>query len=61
MDLARHYERVAPVMLPYAKDRPLALQAFPGGIEGKGFFLKAVPDYFPDWVQRVTVTSAAAP
>ena len=55
LDLARHYERVAPVMLPYVKDRPLALQAFPGGIDAKGFFMKAVPDYFPDWVQRVTV------
>ena len=54
-DLARHYERVAPVMLPYVKDRPLALQAYPGGIGAKGFFMKAVPDYFPDWVQRVTV------
>ncbi len=55
LDLARHYERVAPVMLPYVKDHPLALQSYPGGIEGKGFFVKAVPDYFPDWVQRVTV------
>ncbi len=42
-------------MLPYVKDRPLALQSFPDGIEGKGFFIKAVPDYFPEWVQRVTV------
>ena len=55
LDLARHYERVAPVMLPYVKDHPLALQSYPGGIEGKGFFVKAVPDYFPDWVERVTV------
>ncbi len=54
-DLAHHYERVAPVMLPYVKERPLALQVFPDGIDGKGFFMKAVPDYFPDWVDRVTV------
>jgi bifunctional non-homologous end joining protein LigD len=54
-DLARHYESVAPAMLPYVKERPLALQAFPNGIEQHGFFMKAVPDYFPDWVDRVTV------
>src|SRR3954468_21894381 len=54
-DLARHYERVAPAMLPYVKDRPLAVQAYPNGIEQHGFFMKAVPDYFPDWVDRVTV------
>src|SRR4051795_1466354 len=54
-DLARHYEAVAPAMLPYVKDRPLALQAFPNGVEQHGFFMKAVPDYFPDWIDRVTV------
>jgi bifunctional non-homologous end joining protein LigD len=55
LDLARHYERVAPAMLPYVRDRPLALQAFPKGIEDHGYFMKAVPDYFPDWIDRVTV------
>lgn len=55
LDLARHYERVAPLMLPYVKDRPLALQAYPDGIEGDGFFMKAVPKYFPEWVKRATM------
>ena len=55
LDLARHYERVAPLMVPYVRDRPLALQAYPDGIESKGFFLKSVPSYFPQWVKRVTV------
>ena len=55
LDLARHYERVALLMLPYVRDRPLALQAYPQGIEQKGFFLKSVPDYFPAWVKRVTL------
>jgi bifunctional non-homologous end joining protein LigD len=55
LDLARHYERVAPAMLPYVNDRPLAVQVFPKGIEEHGFFMKAVPDYYPDWIERVTV------
>jgi bifunctional non-homologous end joining protein LigD len=55
LDLARHYERVAEAMLPYVRERPLALQAFPKGIDEHGFFMKAVPDYFPSWVERVTV------
>ena len=55
LDLARHYERVAPAMIPYVKDRPLAMQGFPNGVEGQGFFLKAVPDYYPDWIARTTV------
>jgi bifunctional non-homologous end joining protein LigD len=55
LDLARHYERVAPVMLPYVSGRPLALQAFPNGVGEHGYFMKAVPGYFPDWVRRATV------
>jgi bifunctional non-homologous end joining protein LigD len=55
LDLARHYERAAPLMLPYIKDRPLALQAYPQGIERDGFFMKAVPGYFPDWIKRATM------
>ena len=55
LDLAHHYERVARLMLPYVHDRPLALQVYPEGIDHKGFFMKAVPDYFPDWVKRVTL------
>jgi bifunctional non-homologous end joining protein LigD len=54
-DLAAHYERVAEYMLPYVSGRPLALQAFPDGIEKSGYFMKAVPPYFPEWINRVTV------
>lgn len=53
--LARHYEQVAPAMLPHVRDRPLALQAFPNGIDQQGFFMKSVPKYFPDWIATVEV------
>ena len=55
LDLARHYRDVAPVMLPYVRDRPLSLQVFPQGIAGHGFFMKEVPKYFPDWIATVKV------
>jgi bifunctional non-homologous end joining protein LigD len=53
--LARHYERVAPAMIPHVRDRPLALQAFPNGTDASGFFMKSVPKYFPDWIATVEV------
>jgi bifunctional non-homologous end joining protein LigD len=53
--LAEHYENVAEAMLPHIRDRPLALQAFPNGIDEKGFFMKSVPRYFPEWITTVTV------
>jgi bifunctional non-homologous end joining protein LigD len=55
LDLARHYEHVGAAMLPHVRGRPLALQAFPDGVDGPGFFLKAIPRHFPDWIARATV------
>lgn len=55
LDLARHYERVAPVMLPYVSGRPVTLEGYPSGVERQGFYMKAIPGYFPDWVKRATV------
>ena len=53
--LAEHYERVAPMMVPHIRDRPLSLQVFPGGVERPGHFMKQAPEYFPRWVRRVTL------
>ncbi|TML75838.1 MAG: ATP-dependent DNA ligase [Actinobacteria bacterium] len=55
LDLARHYERVAPAMVPLVRDHPVAMHSFPEGVDGPGFFAKDVPRHFPDWIQRVTV------
>ncbi len=55
LDLARHYEAVAPAMIPHLRGRPLALQVFPQGIAGHGFFMKEVPAYFPDWIATAKV------
>jgi bifunctional non-homologous end joining protein LigD len=55
LDLARHYALVAPAMVPLVRDHPVAMHAFPGGVERPGYFMKDVPDHFPDWIPRVTV------
>ena len=54
LDLARHYENVAAAMVPHVHDRPLALEAFPQGIERRGYYMKSVPDY-PDWIATAQV------
>jgi bifunctional non-homologous end joining protein LigD len=55
LDLARHYDRVGPVMVPHVRDRPLALDAYPGGVQGGGYLVKQIPRHFPDWIARATV------
>ena len=54
-DLASYYERVSEWMLPHISFRPVSMQRFPDGIDGKGFFHKDIPAYFPDWLRRVEV------
>lgn len=54
-DLIDYCHRIAPCMLPHLRDRPLALERYPDGIEKPSFFQKAVASYYPDWIDRVTV------
>lgn len=54
-DLIDYYQRMARVALPYLRDRPLTMQRFPDGIAAQGFYQKETPDYFPDWIRRVSI------
>ncbi|HEX2028495.1 MAG TPA: non-homologous end-joining DNA ligase [Nitriliruptorales bacterium] len=53
--VVRYYARIAAVMLPHLRGRPLTLQRFPEGIAGSGFFMKDAPDHFPDWIRTAEV------
>jgi bifunctional non-homologous end joining protein LigD len=53
--LIDYYRRIAETMLPYVKDRPITMHRFPDGIDAEGFYQKEAPDYFPDWVRRVSI------
>jgi bifunctional non-homologous end joining protein LigD len=55
LDLARHYSAVSGAMLPHVRGRPLALQSFPQGVEGDGYFVKDAPAHFPDWIATAPV------
>jgi bifunctional non-homologous end joining protein LigD len=51
-DLVEYYERVAPWLLPYLRDRALVLARYPDGIGGKSFFQKDAPEWAPEWIRR---------
>ena len=53
--LIDYYQRIAPYMIPYVKNRLMTLQRFPKGIEGDGFYQKNTPDYFPAFIERKKV------
>jgi bifunctional non-homologous end joining protein LigD len=53
-DLIDYYAQVADTMVPHMKRYGVNMQRFPDGLEGESFYNKDAPDYFPDWIQRVT-------
>src|SRR5690606_5336733 len=50
-----YYARIAPVMLPHLRDRPLTVTRYPDGAGGEGFYEKNAPAHTPDWVRTVTL------
>lgn len=54
-DLLEYYARVAPVLLPHLRRRPVTIRRFPDGTESAGFISKNVPRHAPDWVRTVVL------
>lgn len=52
-EMFNYYHQVAPLMLPYLKDRPMSLNRFPGGIHGESFYQKNVRDKAPEWARTM--------
>jgi bifunctional non-homologous end joining protein LigD len=49
-EMINYYYQVAPVMLPYMKDRPQSLNRHPNGINGPSFYQKNVASKIPSWL-----------
>ncbi|WP_026533606.1 non-homologous end-joining DNA ligase [Arthrobacter sp. H14] len=60
LDLANYMADVGQAFVTANGDRPLALQRFPGGIEGEQFFSKNPPKGAPDYVRSVMVSYPSA-
>jgi len=55
-DVIRYYDRIADVILPYLRNRPMVLNRHPNGIRGKSFFQKNVdPRHLPPFIKTVAV------
>jgi len=52
-----YFIRVAPVLLPHLKDRPLTMKRYPDGVEGEFFYEKNCPSHRPQWVKTAKVWS----
>jgi bifunctional non-homologous end joining protein LigD len=52
-----YYSRVAPVVLPHLRGRPLTLKRYPNGVDAGHFYEKQCPSHRPDWVPTATIHS----
>ncbi len=50
-----YYTRIAPVLLPHLRDRPLTLKRYPNGVDGGHFYEKQCPSHRPEWVRSEPV------
>ncbi len=52
-----YYIRIAPVLLPHLRDRPLTMKRYPNGVDGEFFYEKNCPAHRPSWVKTAKVWS----
>jgi len=52
-----YYIRIAPVLLPHLRDRPLTMKRYPNGVDAEFFYEKNCPSHRPNWVKTAKVWS----
>ena len=58
-DLIQYYVKLAPILLPHLKDRPLTLTRYPNGVTAKPFYQKHYEQPIPDFVDTVDIWSSS--
>jgi len=59
-DLIQYYVDIAPIILPYIRNRPLTMVRYPDGITGDFFYQKECPEYAPEWVETFPVPTGGS-
>jgi bifunctional non-homologous end joining protein LigD len=56
-DVVDYYVRVAPLLLPHLRHRPLTLKRYPEGVRGAFFYEKRCPPHHPPWLRTQAIWS----
>jgi bifunctional non-homologous end joining protein LigD len=57
-EIIAYYSRIAPVLLPHLRGRPVTFVRFPNGVHGQKFFQKNVDASAPDWLPTAALGHA---
>jgi bifunctional non-homologous end joining protein LigD len=52
-----YYARIAPVLVPHLRNKPLTLKRYPNGVDAPPFFEKNATKYRPEWVKTAPIWS----
>lgn len=52
-----YYARIAPVLVPHLRGKPLTLKRYPNGVDQQFFFEKNATKHRPDWVKTAPIWS----
>ena len=53
--------KIAPVLLPHLRDRPLTMKRYPNGVNAEFFYEKRAPKYRPSWIKTALVKGGRDP
>lgn len=56
-DVVAYYDRIAPLMLPELRRRPLTIERYTKGVEAGGFFQKHYQKHYPAWIDSLEIPS----
>ena len=56
-EVIAYYTKIASVLLPHLRERPVTLKRYPDGVDGLSFFEKECPGYRPIWTATIDVPS----
>jgi bifunctional non-homologous end joining protein LigD len=60
-DLITYYAKIAPILLPHLKDRPLSMKRYPDGAESWFFYQKNAPSPRPSFVETISIKHSQGP
>lgn len=54
-EFVAYYQTIAPIILPYMKNRPVTMHRFVNGIAQEGFYQKDAGSYFSSWISTKAI------
>ena len=50
-----YYKKIAPIIHPHLKDRPINLLCIPEGVNQQSFYQKKIPKHYPSWLKATNI------